>query len=82
MQEITIDNRTVMPIRLIPFVTGWKLSPDVVVEMLAESEKWHWVFIPSFHLMPDSAYQAMLPKESDVFDFDLKILNDTLHVDE
>ncbi len=78
MQEITIDNRTVIPIRLIPFVTGWKLSPDVVVEMLAKSEKWHRVFIPSFHLIPDNSYQAMLPKEWDIFGSDLEILSNKL----
>ena len=79
MPELSIDNRTLIPIRLIPFVTGWKLSPDVVVKMLAKSDKWNRVFIPSFHLNSDNTYQPMLPKEWDVFDDDLEILSDTLH---
>ncbi len=82
MSDLTIENRPVIPVRMIPFVTGWKLSPDVVVEMLSKSKKWHRVFIPSFHLMPDNSYQPMLPKEWDVFGSDLKILSNTLHAEE
>ena len=59
MPELSIDNRTLIPVRLIPFVTGWKLSPDVVVKMLAKSDKWNRVFIPSFHLSPDNTGNGM-----------------------
>ncbi len=59
MSDLTIDNRSVIPVRMIPFITGWKLSPDVVVEILSKSEKWHRVFVPSFHLMPDDSYQPI-----------------------
>jgi hypothetical protein len=79
MTELSIDNRTIIPVRLIPFVTRWKLSPDVVVKMLAKSDKWNRVYIPSFHLSADNTYHPMQPKEWDVFDDDLKILSDTLH---
>ncbi len=82
MPELSIDNRTLIPVRLIPFVTGWKLSPDVVVKMLAKSDKWNRVYIPSFHLGSDNSYQPMLPKEWDAFDDDMKILSDTLHAND
>lgn len=79
MKELRIDNKPIIPVRLIPFVTGWKLSPDVVVKILAKSDKWNRVYIPSFHLSADNTYQPMLPKEWDVFNDDLEILSDTLH---
>jgi len=79
MKELSIDNKQIIPVRLIPFVTGWKLSPDVVVKMLSKSDKWNRIYIPSFHLSADNSYQPMLPKEWDVFNDDLEILSDTLH---
>ncbi len=82
MPDLFIDNQPINPVRLIPFVTGWKLSPGVVVEMLSKPDKCHHIFIPSFLLMPDNSYQPMLPKEWDVFDADLKILSDSLHARE
>jgi len=79
MPELSIDNRTLIPVRLIPFVTGWKFHPDLLVTMLAKSDKWYRVYIPSFHLGTDNTCQPMLPKEWDVFIDDLEILSDTLH---
>ncbi len=79
MPEHSIDNRSLIPVRLIPFVTGWKLSPDVVVKMLVKSDKWNRAYISSFHRDADNTYKPMLPKEWDVFNDDLEILSDTLH---
>ncbi len=82
MPELAIDNRPILPVRLIPLATGWKLSPDVVVQMLAKSDKWYRVYIPSFHLLPDNSFHPMLPKEWDVFNSDLEILSAVLHADD
>lgn len=82
MTELALDGRPFVPVRLIPYATGWSISPDVLIKMLSNSDQWHRVFIPSYHLLPDKSYQAMLPKEWDVFLADIQILDDELHADE
>ena len=74
-----IDGKEIVPVRLIPFVTGWGFSPDVVVKMLSKQDLWHRVFIPSYHILPNGTYYEMLPKEWDVFISDMEILSDKLN---
>jgi len=78
MRIITIENRQAIPVRLIPFVTGWKFSPDVVARILAKEDKIYVVSITAFHLSPDGNYYEMLPKEWDVFVADIYALSDSI----
>lgn len=82
MLELEIENQRLIPVRLIPIVTGWKFSPDEVVRILSQKSKWHRVFIPSFHYQNNNCYAAMLPKEWDVIDSDLDILSKKLKAQE
>ena len=78
MLELNIDEQLLIPVRLIPYITGWNFSPDCVVNILANKEKWHRVFIPSYHLDSDGSPQLMLPNEWDVFISDLEIIENKL----
>ncbi len=78
MLELTIDDRILIPVRLIPFMTGWQFSPDEVAQILAEKDKWHRVFVSSFHVLANSHYEPMLPKEWDVVLADMDILCSSL----
>ena len=78
MLEIKIDGQQLIPVRMIPFVTGWKFSPDSIVRILAKKEQWHRIFIKSYHLDPNGEHQLMLPKEWDVINADLEILSSKL----
>jgi hypothetical protein len=63
MLKLKIENRQLIPVRLIPFVTGWYFSPDVVSSILADDKDIHRVFIASFYLDVDDNYHPMLPKD-------------------
>ncbi|MCP5408346.1 MAG: hypothetical protein H6963_03490 [Chromatiaceae bacterium] len=82
MLRLEIDNRPLIPVRMIPFVTGWKFSPDVVASILANCNKIHRVYIPSFHFKPDGDHHPMLAKEWDAIIADLDVLDDTLSATE
>lgn len=82
--EVIIENRAALPVRTLPFITGWMLSPDVVAMAFANTD--HWVTrlegVTSYHLMPNGQYAPMLPKEWDIFEADLQILSDKLKLQE
>lgn len=82
MLNIKIDHRQIIPVRLIPFVTGRRFSPDVIASILADDNDIHRVFIASFHLDADGNYQPMLPKEWDTVCSDLDALNESLDATE
>ncbi len=65
----TICGREALPVRAIPYVTGWQMSPDVVARSMAKIEP-----PPSFpallhslraYHLPDDAAVEMLPREWD-----------------
>jgi len=64
---VIIAGREALPVRAIPFVTGWQsFSPDAVAEGLAhrlESGKLEGV--TAYHIASDGSISAMLPKEWD-----------------
>lgn len=78
MIELKINDQQLIPVRLIPYITGWQFSPDTVVKILAKKDKWHRVFIPTFHMQANNHYERMLPKEWDVLLADMDILCNSL----
>ena len=78
MPDIIINNRRLIPVRLVPFVTGWQWAPDEVAKILANRDKFSQVFIDSYHLDPNGDFEPMFPKEWDVIMADLEILARTL----
>lgn len=79
-----IDGKEIIPVRAIPFVTGWIMSPDVVAKSLANTDKWMTRLkdIASYHLMADGEYAVMLPKEWDCIEAELQVLSEKLQSNE
>jgi hypothetical protein len=82
MLKIEIGNRTIIPVRLIPFVTGWKFPPDSLVRILANRDGFNRVFLQSFTFYSDGSHQKITPKEWDTCLADLEILTNTLKASE
>ncbi|MEA3274788.1 MAG: hypothetical protein U9Q81_05755 [Pseudomonadota bacterium] len=73
---VSIRNRKAIPVRALPFVTGWTLSPDVVATELAEStELSRLTKLRACHLNEYGDLVEMLPKEWDRIVADLKALS-------
>ncbi|MBL8433517.1 MAG: hypothetical protein JNL99_01140 [Zoogloea sp.] len=81
---VSIEGRDAIPVRAIPFVTGWKLSPDVLATCLAQSSDWpsHPQNMVGHHIMQDGRIAEMLPKEWDGIVSELQSLSDALHAEE
>ncbi len=81
---VSIEGRDAIPVRAIPFVTGWKLSPDVLAACLAQSSDWpsHPQNMVGHHIMRGGRIAEMLPKEWDGIVLELRSLSDTLHAEE
>lgn len=80
---VKIDGREAVPVRAIPFVTGWKLSPDVVARGLAcDDPVGRLEEIRAHHIASDGSHGEMLPKEWDGVVAALRALSDTLKADE
>lgn len=75
-----IDGREATPIRAIPFITGWKISPDLVVSALAHTDHYALRFegVVPCHLSVNGRYSPMLPKEWDGIEAELDVLSRTL----
>lgn len=77
---VVIDGREAMPIRAIPFVTGWMVSPDVVAKTFSKTD--HWVTrlenVVAYYLAGNGKYSPMLPKEWDGILAELQILSEKL----
>src|SRR3989338_5151051 len=77
--EVVIDGREAIPVRAIPFITGWKMAPDMVASALARTDLAQRLEkVPAYHLLPDGSFAPMLPKEWDGIQADLQILSDKL----
>lgn len=81
---IDVNGSDAIPIRAIPFITGWTISPDVVATALAHTD--HWITrlegVVGYHLMTDGEYAPMLPKEWDGVEAGLSALSDKLKAGE
>ena len=64
---VIIAGREAVPVRAIPFVTGWQsFSPDAVAEGLAHRlESGKLAGLTAYHIARDGSIAAMLPKEWD-----------------
>lgn len=64
---VIIAGREAVPVRAIPFVTGWQsFSPDAVAEGLAHRlESGKLAGLTAYHIASDGSIAAMLPKEWD-----------------
>ena len=61
---IQINDREALPVRAIPFVTGWSLSPDMVANSLADPDRLGQAkHLRACSLAPDGSHNQMLPKE-------------------
>lgn len=77
-----INNREIIPVRYISYVAGWDVSPDVVAKILAHSETFqHFGELYAYHIQTGAPIK-MLPKEWNVIEADLDILEDDLKQDE
>lgn len=77
---ILINGREAIPIRALPFVTGWELSPDVLAIALAQDGDWsdRLKRIRAHCLAPDGSHSEMLPKEFDGSVVALRVLSASL----
>jgi hypothetical protein len=77
---VVIDGREAIPIRAIPFVSGWTMSPDLVAKSFAKRD--HWVTrlegVAAYFLSVEGTYSLMHAKEWDGPVADLQILSDKL----
>ncbi|MCM8600076.1 MAG: hypothetical protein NFW04_15705 [Candidatus Accumulibacter sp.] len=71
-----IGGREAIPVRAIPYVTGWWMSPDVVAKSLAYRDSMNnFDGVRAYQLSADGACSPMLPKEWDGVDDRLKGLD-------
>lgn len=81
--EVMIRGRAALPIRAIPFVTGWSISPDWIASSLAQSDRSDLLGkLAAYHCHADGRYARMLPKEWDGIETDLQALSDRLRAEE
>lgn len=80
---IKIGDREAVPVRAIPFVTGWSISPDVVARGLAGLDfNRRLKSLRAYHLDLDGNFSPMLPKEWDVIYDGLRALSASLRAGE
>lgn len=74
-----IGGRETVPVRTIPFVTGWEVSPDVLASSFAHTAKGlRLERLPAYQLHSDGSHTQTLPKEWDGVEDALKGLSATL----
>lgn len=75
-----IDGREAIPIRAISFVTGWRITPDLVASVFAHTDPWESRLsgVVPYHLSDDCTCSPMLPKEWDGIELDFKLLLKTV----
>lgn len=82
MLTLKLDNRRLIPVRLIPFITGWWLPPDVVAGILAGTKPNYRISITSYHLNTSGKFHPILPKEWFATCADLDALDQELSIGE
>lgn len=75
---VVIEGREAIPVRALPYVTGWTMSSDVVAKSLARTTFFDRLKgVKAYHLSSQGV-APMLPKEWDGIEADLAILTDKL----
>ena len=79
-----IEGKEAIPIRALPYVTGWTMSPDVVSTTFAHIDSWRTNLsaMTTFLFKSDGSYSALLPKEWDGIVTELKNLSKMYQMDE
>ena len=81
--KININGREAIPVRAIPFVTGWSMSPDMVASTLAHTDLFTRLRgIAAYHFDSNGEFAPMLPKEWDGVEAELQAFSDTLKATE
>ncbi len=74
-----ISGREAIPVRALPFVTGWSMSPDMVASALARSDPEEMLRgVVAYHLVGQAKPAPMLPKAWDGVEAELRTLSETL----
>lgn len=81
---ITINGREAVPVRAIPFITGWRtFSPDAVAMGLAQRCDWGRLGgLTAYHVAEDGSTHEVLPKEWDGVASELAALSKRLKKDD
>lgn len=75
---VVIEGREAIPVRALPYVTGWTMAPDAVAKSLARTAFFDRLKgVKAYHLSSQGV-APMLPKEWDGVEADLAILTDKL----
>jgi hypothetical protein len=75
-----IGGREAIPVRSIPFVTGWSMSPDMIASALAHTDPVTKLRgIAAYHLAGNDEPAPMLPKEWDGEEAELQVRSNTLN---
>jgi hypothetical protein len=74
---VVIDGREAVPVRAIPFVTGWRLSPDMIAKDLAKEghRRRFKETLQAFQYDPENRHPLTLPDEWDQILVRLNALN-------
>lgn len=64
---VSIDGRDAVPVRAIPFVTGWRIAPDALVKDLARHDHRarHKDYLRAYQFEPANGYPEIHPAEWD-----------------
>jgi hypothetical protein len=80
---ITIAGREAIPIRAIPYITGWMMSHYDVAVVLTQKRLWSkFEVVVAYQLSEDDQFSRMLPREWVVIEADLAIRSATLKAKE
>lgn len=73
---IDIEGRKAIPVRAIPFVTGGRITPDLVASIFAHTDQWKWRLkdVKPYHLQGDGKYSPMCPKVWDDVELEFQLL--------
>jgi hypothetical protein len=71
---VELDGREAIPVRAIPYITGWGLSPDVVASSFAQKDTGFERLgdLRAFHVSPDGSIGDMLPRDWDNIEDELE----------
>ncbi len=76
---VSIQGREAIPVRAIPFVTGWMLWPDTVAACLAQTATIQWLRVLQAHKThADGTHSPILAREWDQVIVALKALEESL----
>lgn len=77
---IDIGGRAAIPVRAVPYSSGWTLAPDTLVDNLAEASKTRWLRDPrAYQLGEQNEANPIPPKEWDSYCSGIRALQEELN---